>query len=69
VTLSESAGEGWQFKEHITMFSEDTEAYNNYEHPDTILPVSVPDTTCAEGQVQAMLKPLSWNMFRFVKEM
>ena len=67
-TLDVSVFEGWQFAEHIEMFSEDTEAYNNYEHPDTILPVSVPDTTCAGGQVQAMLKPLSWNMFRFVKE-
>ena len=68
LTLDAAAFEGWQFVEHVTMFSEDPQAYNDYEHPDTIVPCAVPETGCVDGQVQAVLGPLSWNMFRFEKK-
>ncbi len=67
-TLDAAAFEGWKFVGHTALYSEDPEAYNDYEHPDTIVPVVVGDTACTAGQVSAELKPLSWNLFRFVKE-
>ncbi len=68
-TLDAAAFEGWKFVEHTALYSEDPEAYNDYDHPDTIVPVAVGDTACTAGQVSAELKPLSWNLFRFVKEL
>jgi alpha-N-arabinofuranosidase len=67
-TLDVAAFEGWKFVEHTALYSEDPEAYNDYEHPDTLVPVAEGETACTAGRVLAELKPLSWNLFRFVKE-
>ena len=67
-TLDAAAFEGWQFAGHTELYSEDPEAYNDYDQPDTIVPKAVAETTCEGGCVSAVLKPVSWNMFRFVKK-
>ena len=68
VELDVSAFEGYRFVEQIQLYSDDMEAKNTYEAPDTILP-TVSDTAKEEnGVVTATMKRLSWNVFRFVKE-
>ena len=66
-TLDVRAFDGYQFKEHITMYSDDFNAANSYENPDAIKPVVVEDTICKDGVVTAKLNKLSWNVFRFTK--
>ncbi len=67
-TMDVTAFEGWQFAEHVELATDDLEAYNDFERPDTLLPAPVAATTCHGGVVTAVLKPVSWNMFRFVKK-
>ena len=62
------AFEGWTLAEHTALYTKDPESYNHYDHPDTILPVTVTDTKAHAGKVEATLQPLSWNVLRFVKE-
>ncbi|MBQ4637763.1 MAG: alpha-L-arabinofuranosidase [Clostridia bacterium] len=60
--------EGYEFKEHIALYSDDPDAYNDYENPDKIVPKNIDDTTCKDGVVCACLKPMSWNVMRFIKK-
>lgn len=67
LTLDTASFAGWEFKEHIAMFSDDPNACNDFDHPDAIVPAPVHETECKNGVVNAELKPLSWNMFLFKK--
>lgn len=67
VELDVSAFEGWSFVEHVQMYSDDIDAVNTWENPDAIQPTINQETTCENGKVQASLKSLSWNVFRFKK--
>jgi len=60
--------EGYEFKEHIALYSDDPDAYNDYENPEKIVPQNIDDTTCKDGVVCACLKPMSWNVMRFIKK-
>lgn len=65
--LDTGAFAGWKYKEHTAMFTDDPDAYNDFEHPDAIRPETVCETECKDGIVNAVLKPLSWNVFLFTK--
>ena len=68
VTLDVAGFRGYEFVEHVAMYSDDMMASNSFDKPDAILPVKVAETTCQDGEVSATLKKLSWNMFRFEKK-
>ncbi|MBR3764111.1 MAG: alpha-L-arabinofuranosidase [Clostridia bacterium] len=68
LTLDAAAFAGWTFTEHVALFTDDPEAYNDDEHPETIVPVQEKETSCTGGVVQATLRPLSWNMLRFERK-
>lgn len=59
---------GWKFVEHIEMYSEDLDARNSYDEPNVILPGVNKNTSFENGKLNANLKRLSWNVFRFAKE-
>ena len=61
------AFEGWKLKEHVTLFTEDIDAYNDFDQPECIVPRQVSDTCMDGGRVTAVLPPMSWNMIRFEK--
>ena len=65
LSLDMAAFAGWEFREHSALYSEDPDAYNDYEHPEAIVPRTVGETACENGCVRAVLQPLSWNVFRF----
>ena len=60
--------EGWQFTEHLEMFSEQEDAQNTWDHPDRILPVKNSGTRAEKGILTAQLKKESWNVLRFSKK-
>ena len=66
-TLDVRGFEGWKFAGHSFMYSEDPEACNTFEHPDTLLPRNNPDAVFEKGVCSAVLPRLSWNVFRFTK--
>ena len=65
--LDVRAFEGWQFREHVEMFTEDEDACNTWEAPDRILPRVNRETKADSGILAARLRRESWNVFRFVK--
>ena len=66
--LDVSAFEGYSFKEHIQMYTDDLDAANTWENPDAVKPEINSATTCTGGKVSANLQSLSWNVFRFTKD-
>lgn len=67
IELDVKAFEGYHFVEHIEMFSEDMNARNTYEQPDTIVPTVNTNASFKDGKLTANVKKLSWNVFRFQK--
>ena len=68
LALDVSAFDGWKLAEHQALFTANpAEDYNDYDNPEAIVPKTVAETACRNGQVTAVLPPLSWNMLRFVK--
>ena len=65
--LDASAFEGYAFKEHIEMYSEDLSAANTWENPEAIVPKVNSAAVCENGRVKTELKSLSWNVLRFEK--
>ena len=65
--LDASAFEGYAFKEHIEMYSEDLGAANTWENPEAIVPKVNSAAVCENGRVKTELKSLSWNVLRFEK--
>ena len=64
VDLDVSAFTGYKLVEHIQLYSEDIDAVNTYEAPDTIVPTVNVETMLQDGIITACLKKLSWNVFR-----
>jgi len=56
------------FVEQIQMFSEDLAAANSYENPNTIVPSIAAQAKFEDGRVSSVLQKLSWNVFRFKKQ-
>ena len=52
-------------EEHLELYSEDFEAKNSYEAPDRVCPRRSAASSCADGVLTGVVKPLSWNLFRF----
>lgn len=59
-----SAFKGCRLLEHLQLYSNDMDAENSFEHPETIIPALNPDTKMADGKITAKLQRLSWNVFR-----
>jgi alpha-N-arabinofuranosidase len=59
--------EGYQFVEHIEMFSEDLEAADTYDNPNAVVPAVNAKTSFQDGVVRAQLQKLSWNVIRLKK--
>ncbi|MET7639115.1 alpha-N-arabinofuranosidase [Streptomyces sp. NPDC005438] len=58
-------GGPYRLVEHLALYDEDPDATNDAEAPDRVRPRRVPDSGMdAEGQLEALLPPLSWNLFR-----
>jgi alpha-N-arabinofuranosidase len=64
-TLDITGLTGMRFEGHTEMFSENRTP--NEEADKNLAPVPATDTVCEDMTVKAELKPLSWNVFRFVK--
>lgn len=62
-----SGFEGYEFIEHIQLYSENLEARNTLEEPNAVVPSICKDTKYENGKLTAELKKLSWNVFRFKK--
>lgn len=66
--LQLDAFEGLAFIEHLQLHTDDLDLMNTYDKPDTVVPVRNDDTIHRNGKITAMLKKLSWNVFRFRAE-
>ena len=67
LTLDVSGFEGFEFVEHVEMFSDDITVENTYENQTALVPTVNKDAKCENGEVCANVKKLSWNVFRFKK--
>lgn len=67
VNLDVRGFEGYQFVEHIEMYTDDLNKENSYEHPDVIVPTNNYDTKMEKGKITAYTKKLSWNVIRLKK--
>ena len=52
-------------KEHIVLHHDDVHAVNTEDHPDEVVPSTLPLTQADDGKPQVLLPPLSWNVLRF----
>jgi len=68
IKLETGSFPGYDFVEHIQLYSDDLDAKNSYERPDVITPGINDGTVYKNGSVSAKLKKLSWNVFRFIKK-
>jgi len=68
VTVDVRGFDGYQFIEHIEMYTEDLKAENTFENPDRIQPVANTYTKMENGKVIAAVKKLSWNVIRISKK-
>ena len=57
-----------KMSEHLLLHHDDVKAVNTEEHPDNVVPVSIPVTPAEGERAQIVLPPLSWNVLRFSKE-
>ena len=62
LTIDASAFEGYKLEKHIALYSEDFDAGNTFENPDSVVPREISDATCENGVVSTRVKPLSWNV-------
>ncbi|HPJ01311.1 MAG TPA: alpha-L-arabinofuranosidase C-terminal domain-containing protein [Candidatus Limiplasma sp.] len=65
LAIAADSFESCRFLEHIQLHGEDFQAMNTYEHPDTVLPAVNTDAAFQNGKATAVVKSLSWNVFRF----
>ena len=67
LTLDVKGFEGYRFEGHTEMYTEDMELANSYEDPNVVVPMENKDGVFEDGMLKTHVKPLSWNVFRFVK--
>ena len=65
IEIEAGAFEGCRLIEHIQLHSEDLQAMNTYEKPNTVLPTVNTDAVFQNGKTTAVVRKLSWNVFRF----
>lgn len=59
--------EDYRFNQHLEVQSDAEDSKNSFENPDCIKPVVRTDATFEEGILEARVKPLSWNVFTFIR--
>jgi len=67
LTLDVEAFEGYEFKEHVQLYTDDLDARNTYENPEALIPSVNENVKFENGALSAEVKKLSWNMFLFKK--
>ena len=67
LTLDVEAFEGYEFKEHVQLYTDDLDARNTYENPEALIPSVNENVKFENGTLSAEVKKLSWNMFLFKK--
>ena len=65
IELDVSGFVGYQFIEHIQLYTDDIEAQITLENPDAIAPSISKAAKFENGKVTSELKKISWNVFRF----
>ncbi len=65
IELDVSGFAGATFVEHLEMYTDDLSKANTYETPDAIVPQVNEQATFEGGKLNANVKPMSWNVFRF----
>ena len=68
VEIDTTAFKEYRFVEHIQLYSDDMDAKNTYESPDTIIPSVNEEAKTHGGKITSRLKKLSWNVFRLEKK-
>jgi len=68
LTIDAEGFKGFEFIEHLEMYSDDPKVEDTYEEPNALLPTVDKDAKCENGCVTATVKKLSWNVFRFKKQ-
>ena len=56
---------GYDFVEHIQLYSDDLSAANSFENPNVVVPSVNTDAVFKDGKVTAEMQKISWNVFRF----
>jgi alpha-N-arabinofuranosidase len=67
VEINTEAFDGYEFVEHVTLYSEDMDKKNTHENPDAIVPSVNTEARFENGKLTAHAERLSWNMFRYKK--
>ena len=62
LTIDATGFEGYSFKEHLEMYTDDWDAKNTFEDPDRIHPVPVVGVIEKDGKISTRVRPLSWNV-------
>ncbi len=65
LTIEAGAFAGYRFLEHVELYTDDLQAMNTYENPGAVVPAVNAATACQNGKVTALVRKLSWNVFRF----
>ncbi len=51
--------------EGIRLHADDPYLVNTADEPNRVVPRPIPDATCTGSQLDDVLPPLSWNVYRF----
>lgn len=68
LTIDASGFRDYTFDKHIEFFSADMELRNTYENPEALKPIEHQGAFFADGSLNTHVKPLSWNVLCFRKE-
>lgn len=68
ISLDFSGFAGYSFAEHIEMYTDDFKLKNTFDNPNALLPKTNAESKAENGELKAHVKPLSWNIFRFIKK-
>lgn len=68
ISLDFSGFAGYSFAEHIEMYTDDFKLKNTFDNPNALLPKTNAEFKAENGELKAHVKPLSWNIFRFIKK-
>jgi alpha-N-arabinofuranosidase len=67
IEIDTDAFKDYRFIEHIQLYSDDMDAMNTYESPETVVPSVNTEAKFKDGKIISRLKKLSWNVFRLEK--
>lgn len=67
LTLDIKGFEGYKFAKHTELYTDDFDAKNTFDMPNSLLPKERTDGKMENGEFTTHVKPLSWNVFCFEK--